>query len=56
MDQINDKLEYFINRTDERLQRIEDKVDHLEKWKLKVVGGAAALSALITFLVEIFRH
>ena len=32
--------EYFVKRTDERLQSMEDKIDKLLQFKWAVLGGA----------------
>lgn len=47
-------VEYFIKRTDERLQSIEKKVDELLAFKWQIIGGSAVVSALVTLVIEIF--
>lgn len=45
-------LEYFIERTDERLLSIESKLDKIFKFKWQIIGGATVLSAIASFIIN----
>lgn len=49
---MDEKLDYFIKRTDQRLQRIEDTVGRIEKFKGKIIGGSVVLSVLAGLIVK----
>ena len=48
-------IEYFIRRTDERFDRVENKLDQLYKFRWQVIGGAAAVSAIVGLAVSFMR-
>lgn len=41
--------------TDERLDRFEEKLDSLWKWRWKIAGGAATVACLLTALGHVAR-
>jgi hypothetical protein len=47
-----DLVDYFIKHTDQRLLRIENKVDQLLKFKWQIIGGAAVISFVVTICVQ----
>lgn len=55
MDQrILGRLEQFAKETEKRLGSIEQKVDALNDFKLRVVGGSAALFVLFSMISHWF--
>jgi hypothetical protein len=50
----NDLFDYFIEQTNRRFDKIEEKLDQLITFRLMLLGGAATLSAVVSFLVAIF--
>lgn len=51
------KINYFIDRTDERLQNMDKKIDDLFKFKFIWTGIVVALNALLTiFLTVYLKH
>ena len=56
-----DLVDYFIKSTDskfekvdERFDKVEAKLDDLSNFKWKLIGGASAISTLVTLIVKIF--
>lgn len=49
-----DLLDYFIKRTDERFDQLEEKIDTLIKFKWQIIGGAAIVSLMVTFAMQVF--
>ncbi len=47
-------IEYFIQQTNERLERIELKMDKVLQFKWQVLGVATAVSAIIGFVVQAY--
>lgn len=45
-------MDYFIQRTDKRFDRIEKKMDELLKFKWRIAGGIAFVSFLVTIGVQ----
>ncbi len=41
----------LITYLDKRLDRIEDKVDHLIKFKWQIIGGSAAVSFIVSVVL-----
>jgi hypothetical protein len=41
------RLDSLEQRVDQRFDRVEAKLSDLTKWKWKVAGGAAALTAIV---------
>ena len=48
------RLDYFIIRTDERLKAIEGKIDQLIGFRFMLIGGSAMVSALISLAVAVY--
>lgn len=46
---------YFIERTDERLERIENKIEQLIGFRWMLIGMASALSAIISLAFHIMK-
>jgi hypothetical protein len=46
------KLDYFIERTDARLNEIERKIDSLINFKMKVIGMTALAVGIVEFLAR----
>lgn len=51
---MSDLHDYFIEQTNTRLERIEDKVDRLLAFKWQIIGGSLFASALVTLGVQVF--
>jgi hypothetical protein len=50
----NEKLlAYFMDATNERFDRLEDKIDVVLSFHWKIAGGAAAISAVITLAIQL---
>lgn len=45
-------LKYYIDQTNQRLDRLDTKVDELLSFKWQIVGGSVVLSVIINFLIE----
>lgn len=52
---MDEKINYFIDKTDDRLQRIESKLDDVIKFKWQILGGAAVVSFIVSTLVILFK-
>lgn len=56
-EQINYKLgelsQGFVN-LEKRLDNIERKVDALNVWRFKIIGGTGVLAGIISFLTNLF--
>lgn len=55
---MTDKLDYFIERTDARLEQMDEKLDDMLAFKFKILGGSVVLSVLINlgFLYIKFKN
>lgn len=51
----DDLVDYFIKHTDQRLARLETKIDKLLAFKWQIVGGAALLSILVTVSIQFIQ-
>jgi hypothetical protein len=47
-------IEYFIQQTDIRLERMESKVDKLLQFKWQIIGGSVAVSTVVGMAVQLF--
>jgi len=52
---MEDKINYFIDKTDDRLQRIEAKLDEVIKFKWQILGGAAVVSFIVSTIVILLK-
>lgn len=50
-----DLLGYFIKRSDERFDALEQKIDALTSFKFMFAGGLIAVNAIITLLIAIYN-
>ena len=46
-------LEYFIDQTNERLDKQDAKLDSILKWKWMIAGGTTVISTLSALIVAI---
>lgn len=46
--------EYFIKRTDERLVRIEEKLEQLIGYRWMLLGMASAISATVSIIIAVY--
>lgn len=46
--------EYFIKRTDERLVRIEEKLEQLIGYRWMLLGMASAISAIVSIIIAVY--
>lgn len=52
----DDLIEYYIRSTDDRLEKIEKKIDELLSFKWQIIGGSVILSLVINIgLALIFK-
>lgn len=49
-----DKLDYFILRTDERLKSMEHKIDRLIGFRWMLIGMASAISAVVSIIISAY--
>jgi len=52
----NQLFQYFIEQTNDRFDKIDKKLDQLITFRLMLLGGAAALSAIVSVLIAMFFH
>jgi hypothetical protein len=48
-----DKLDYFIERTDKDISEIKDDVKSLLAFKWQIVSGAAIVSGIVTLAIQL---
>lgn len=48
-----EKFNYFIDRTDDRLLHMEEKIDRLLQFQSKVLGITLAVSGVVTVIVNV---
>lgn len=46
----------FRKYTETRLDAVEEKLDVLIHWKLRVMGGAAVIAAIVTYILKGTNH
>jgi hypothetical protein len=46
-------VDYFIEQTNQRFEKLEHKVDKLLEFKWQIVGGSVGLSAVLTLAIQI---
>lgn len=58
---MNDKFDYFIERTEKDITelkdsqvKLHDKVDTLLQFKWQILGGAAFLATLFSIIISVF--
>jgi len=54
---MTDKLDYFIDQTNDRLDKIEGKLDQLISFRIMLVGASVTVSAFVSIgltLLEIW--
>lgn len=53
----NDRLNRLEDSVNDRFDKVDTKVNHLNNWKLKVVGGSLVLSAIGSAIITwIIKH
>jgi hypothetical protein len=55
-DRILGRLEEFKEHTTRRLDTIDLKIDRLNEWKWRIAGGTAVISAIVTLILNYWRH
>ena len=48
-----DKIDYFMRRTDDRMEIIEKKIDILLGFRWQIVGGSVAVSSIISLIIVV---
>lgn len=48
-----DKLDYYMRRTDDRMEIIEKKIDILLGFRWQIVGGSVAVSSIISLVIVV---
>lgn len=56
MDSNEDKFEYFMDRTERDLDYIRGKLDSLIGFRWMMIGMSTAISAIVSFIVAIWKH
>jgi len=54
---MEEKLEYFIDQTNQRLVKIEEKLDRLISFRVMLIGASITISSLVSIgltLLEIW--
>lgn len=51
----NEKFEYFMGRTEKDLDYIRDKVDKLWSFRMMLMGGSIAVSAMVSLLINVLK-
>jgi len=46
-------VKYFIERTDQRLEEMDNKINELLSFKWQIIGGATAISVLINLAISV---
>lgn len=49
----NDLLDYFIEHTDERFNKLEQKLDELIEFRYQIIGGSAVVAGIISLVMTI---
>lgn len=52
-DQQSELVRYFIEETNKKFERLEEKVDILLEFKWQILGGSMVLSALVTIAIQV---
>lgn len=47
-------MDYFIDKTDKRFDKLEKKLDEIIQFRWQIVGGAGLLTFLLTVGINIF--
>lgn len=47
-------LQYFIEQTNDRLNRIDQKLEELLTFKWKIIGGSVILSLFLSLAVNLY--
>lgn len=45
-------VDYFIEQTNDRFGKIEEKLDELLKFKWQIIGGSVTLSLVATLVIQ----
>lgn len=51
-----DQMDYFVERTDSRLEQIENKIDSLLAFKFLILGGSGVVTVMINLLFLFFEY
>lgn len=46
-------VDYFIQETNDKFDKLEQKVDQLLEFKWKIIGGSVGLSVFITLIFQV---
>jgi hypothetical protein len=46
-------IDYFINETNQKFEKLEAKVDQILQFKWQIVGGSVVLSVLVTLAIQL---
>lgn len=49
----DDLVKYFIDHSNERFDRIEEKVDKLITFRLVLIGSAVGISGLVSIIFQV---
>lgn len=48
-----DKFDYFMIRTDDRLAKMEDKLDIILRFRWQIIGGAGAIGVILSAVITV---
>jgi hypothetical protein len=49
-----EKFEYFIDQTNKRFDKIDEKLDELISFRIMLIGAATAISAIVSVALTVF--
>lgn len=52
----NHKFDYFIEETNKRFDKIDRKLEELINFRMMLLGGAFAISAIVSLLMAVWKH
>jgi hypothetical protein len=48
----NELVKYFIEETNRKYEKLEEKVDQLLQFKWKIIGGSVIMSVVFTIVIQ----
>jgi len=54
MQEDHELIQYYMQRTDNRLARMEHKIEQLISFRMMLYGMAAAISAIVSVLIAVY--
>jgi tetrahydromethanopterin S-methyltransferase subunit G len=47
-------IEYFIEHTDERFEKLERKIDTVVAFRWQIIGGSVVISTLFSLVIAVY--